>query len=80
MSQIAMEAEHRAKAVKTAQVKINRINQVVRKAKDGISDLDNIKDQMQVLIDRKCDRANDVNEMKDLFAQMDTILDKMEHL
>lgn len=75
-----MEAEHRAKAVKTAQVKINRINQVVRKAKDGISDLDNIKDQMQVLIDRKCDRANDVNEMKDLFVQMDAILDKMEHL
>ncbi len=80
MSQVVMEAEYRAKAVKTAQVKINRINQIVRKAKEGISDLDNIKDQMQVLIDRECNRANDINEMKDLFAQMDKALDRMEHL
>lgn len=80
MSVASMQNEHRAATAKMAKTKITRIDQVIRKANEGCTELNNIKDQMNVLIGRNLDRANDVNEMKDLFGQMDKVFDKMEHL
>jgi hypothetical protein len=80
MSVAAMENEYRVTTAKMAKTKITRIGQVIRKANEGITDLQNLKDQMDVILARNLERANDVNEMKDLFGQMDKVFDKMEHL
>ena len=66
--------------VKVAGTKIRRIDQITRRAEDLIGKINGVKDQINVLIGRNLSEANDINELKDLFKEMDKIRDSMENL